>query len=130
MGFDITKLSEAELIELNRRIVERLQLMRSAKNLTQLARFSVGMVVEFDAEDGRTITGTVARLNQNRDGRHRGRSLASEPFAPADDAGGERFCSAGVTPGRDAAPPRVDVRGIVSANREAAEGASWLWASG
>jgi hypothetical protein len=38
--------------------------MRSAKNLTQLARFSVGMMVEFDAEDGRTITGTVARLNQ------------------------------------------------------------------
>jgi hypothetical protein len=64
MSFDITKLSEAELIELNRRIVERLQLMRSAKNLTQLARFSVGMGVEFDAEDGRTITGTVARLNQ------------------------------------------------------------------
>jgi hypothetical protein len=64
VAFDITKLSEAELIELNRRIVERLQLMRSAKNLTQLARFSVGMIVEFDAEDGRTITGTVARLNQ------------------------------------------------------------------
>jgi hypothetical protein len=64
MALDITKLSEAELIELNRRIVERLQLMRSAKNLTQLARFSVGMMVEFDAEDGRTITGTVARLNQ------------------------------------------------------------------
>jgi hypothetical protein len=64
MGFDITKLSEAELIELNRRVVERLQLMRSAKNLTQLARFSVGMTVQFDAEDGRTITGSVARLNQ------------------------------------------------------------------
>jgi hypothetical protein len=64
MVFDITKLSEVELIELNRRIVERLQLMRSAKNLTQLARFSVGMMVEFDAEDGRTVTGTVARLNQ------------------------------------------------------------------
>ena len=64
MVFDITKLAESELIELNRRIVERLQLIRSAKNLTQLARFSVGMIVEFDAEDGRTITGTVARLNQ------------------------------------------------------------------
>jgi hypothetical protein len=64
MTFDITTLSEAELIDLNRRVVERLQLMRSAKNLTQLARFSVGMMVEFDAEDGQTITGTVARLNQ------------------------------------------------------------------
>jgi hypothetical protein len=64
MFIDLTKLSEDELIELNRRIVERLQLMRSAKSLTQLARFSVGMVVEFDTDDGRTVSGTVARLNR------------------------------------------------------------------
>jgi len=64
MGFDITKLSEDELLELNRRVVERLQFIRSAKSLTQLARFSVGMAVEFDTDDGRTISGTVARLNQ------------------------------------------------------------------
>jgi hypothetical protein len=61
---DLAKLSEDELIELNRRIVERLQLLRSAKSLAQLAQFSVGMVVEFDTEDGRTIRGTVSRLNQ------------------------------------------------------------------
>jgi hypothetical protein len=64
MFLDLAKLSEDDLIELNRRIVERLQLLRSAKNLAQLAQFSVGMVVEFDTDDGRTITGTVARLNQ------------------------------------------------------------------
>ena len=64
MTFDISKLSEDELVELNRRIVERLQFIRSAKSLTQLARFSVGMTVEFDTDDGRTISGTVARLNQ------------------------------------------------------------------
>lgn len=64
MPIDLTKLSEDELIELNRRIVERLQLVRSAKSLTQLARFSVGMLVEFDTDDGRTVRGTVARLNQ------------------------------------------------------------------
>jgi hypothetical protein len=61
---DFTKLSEDDLIELNRRIVERLQLLRSAKSLAKLATFSVGMVVEFETEDGRTISGTVARLNQ------------------------------------------------------------------
>ena len=66
MGFDITKLSEDELLELNRRVVGRLQFTRSAKSLTQLARFSVGMAVEFDTDDGRTISGTVARLNQRR----------------------------------------------------------------
>ena len=64
MDFDIARLSEDDLVELNRRIVERLQLLRSAKSLAQVARFSVGMVVEFDADDGRTISGTVARLNQ------------------------------------------------------------------
>ena len=63
-SLDLNKLSEDDLIELNRRIVERLQLLRSAKNLVQLARFSVGMIVEFETDDGRTISGTVARLNQ------------------------------------------------------------------
>jgi len=61
---DLAKLSEDELIELNRRIVERLQLLRSAKSLAKLAQFSVGMLVEFDTDDGRTLSGTVARLNQ------------------------------------------------------------------
>ena len=64
MDLDISKLSEDDLMDLNRRIIERLQLLRSAKSLTQLARFSVGMAVKFDTDDGRTITGTVARLNQ------------------------------------------------------------------
>ena len=64
MPFDITHLSEDELLELNRRIVERLQFIQSARNLTRLPRFSVGMTVEFALDDGRTITGTVARLNQ------------------------------------------------------------------
>ena len=40
-SIDLTKLSEADLIGLNRRIVERLQLLRSADSLVQLARFSV-----------------------------------------------------------------------------------------
>jgi hypothetical protein len=62
---DLAKVSEDELTELNRRIVERLQLLqRSAKSLAQLAKFSVGRVVKFDADDGRTLGGTIAGLNQ------------------------------------------------------------------
>jgi len=64
MLIDLTNLSEDELIELNRRIVERLQFIGSAKRLAQLARFSVGMTVEFDTDDGRTVRGTVARINR------------------------------------------------------------------
>lgn len=64
MPIDITTLTEAELLDLNRRIVERLELIRSARQLTQLAHFSVGMEVELATDDGRTIRGTVARLNR------------------------------------------------------------------
>jgi hypothetical protein len=64
MVIDLTKLCEDELIELNQRIVERLQLIRSAKSLTQLAKFSVGLIVEFDTDDGRKMSGTVVRLNR------------------------------------------------------------------
>lgn len=64
MSIDVTRLAEHELVELHRRIVERLRLIRSARNLTQLARFSVGAVVEFDADDGRLVRGTIARLNR------------------------------------------------------------------
>jgi hypothetical protein len=64
MLIDLTTLSEDELIDLNQRIVDRLQLIRSAKSLSQLAKFSVGMVVEFYTDDGRRMSGTVARLNQ------------------------------------------------------------------
>ena len=57
MDLDLTKLSKGDLIDLNRRIIERLQLLSSAKSLTQLAHFSVGMAVKFDTDDGRTISG-------------------------------------------------------------------------
>lgn len=83
------ELSEDELLELNRRIVERLQLIQSAKSLARLAKFSVGMTVEFATEDGRTITGTVARLNQKTAtvvtaaGRWRVSPALLRPVAPA-----------------------------------------------
>jgi hypothetical protein len=84
MPVDLTKLSDDELIALNRRIVERLQLLRSAKSLTQLAKFSVGMVVEFDTDDGRTVSGTVARLNRRTATIvARIRTLAGQSCAPA-----------------------------------------------
>ena len=64
MLIDLTKFSEDELIDLNRRIVERLQFIRSARHLTELARFAVGMVVEFTTDDGRTLEGKITRLNR------------------------------------------------------------------
>jgi hypothetical protein len=48
MDLDISRLSEDDSMDLNRRIIEQLQLLRSAKSLTQLARFVVGMAVKLD----------------------------------------------------------------------------------
>jgi ribosome maturation factor RimP len=53
-----------ELIDLNRRIVQRLRLIRSARQLVDLAGFSVGMRVEFTTDDGRTLEGQITRLNR------------------------------------------------------------------
>ena len=61
---DLSRLSEEELVDLNRRIVERLRLMRSARQLVDLARFSVGMRVEFTTDDGRALQGEITRLNR------------------------------------------------------------------
>jgi hypothetical protein len=61
---DLARLSEEELVDLNRRIVERLRLIRSARQLVDLARFSVGMRVEFTTDDGRTLQGAITRLNR------------------------------------------------------------------
>ena len=64
MFLDLTKLSEDELRDLNRRIVERLRLMRSARQLVELAQFTVGMRVAFTTDDGRTLEGEITRLNR------------------------------------------------------------------
>lgn len=62
--FDLSQLSEAELVDLNRRIVDRLRLIRAARHLVALADLAVGMAVEFTTGDGRTLSGTIVRLNR------------------------------------------------------------------
>ena len=62
--FDLTRLSKDELLDLNRRINERLRLMRSARQLVELARFTVGMHVEFTTDDDRMLQGEITRLNR------------------------------------------------------------------
>jgi hypothetical protein len=64
VDIDLSRLSEAELVDLNRRIAERLQVLRAARQLVQLAQFSIGMQVEFTTDDGRTIQGQITRLNR------------------------------------------------------------------
>lgn len=64
MSIDLTQFTEDELLALNRRIIERLDIIRAARQLVALSQFSVGMAVEFTTDDGRTIHGTITKLNR------------------------------------------------------------------
>lgn len=60
---DLNSMSEAELRELNREIVRRLELYSSTRRKMQLMSFRVGDRVEFD--DGyQILSGIVTRVNQ------------------------------------------------------------------
>ena len=60
---DLDSLSEAELRELNREIVRRLEFYSSTRRKMQLMSFRIGDRVEFDTDHG-VVTGTVTRVNQ------------------------------------------------------------------
>ena len=60
----IKNLTEEELFYLNRLIVERLKLMSQAKSTFEMAKFNIGELVQFEDNDGNTITGRVIKLNK------------------------------------------------------------------
>lgn len=60
----IKGLGEEELLYLNRLIVERLKLISQAKSTVEMARFNIGELVQFESNDGRTLTGRVIKLNK------------------------------------------------------------------
>jgi hypothetical protein len=64
MTIDIDRLTEAELIDLNRRIVERLRFLQQMRAHRQMLSFSIGERVTFDAEGGGTVTGVLIRYNK------------------------------------------------------------------
>ncbi len=63
MNIDVEKLSLEELIDLNRRVVRRIQYLASLKTRAQLDRFDVGDRVTFQC-DGRAVSGVVIRVNR------------------------------------------------------------------
>jgi len=64
MDIDIESLTEAELIELNHRIVERLKLLRQIKDHQRMMDFKIGQQVWFTSSDGRQVTGILTRYNK------------------------------------------------------------------
>ena len=60
---DLTDYSEEELVELNRRIVERLRALHQQRRYKEMARFNLGDTVSFTVEAGRAVVGKVIRAN-------------------------------------------------------------------
>ena len=64
MKIDIDKLSEAELIDLNHRIVERLRFLNQMRRHSQMLDFTIGERVTFHPEGHPQLFGIVTRYNK------------------------------------------------------------------
>jgi len=64
MKIDIDKLTEAELIDLNNRIVARLRLISQMRAHADMLEFKLGDRVMFQPEGRPLLTGTLTRYNK------------------------------------------------------------------
>lgn len=64
MKIDIDTMTEAELIELNQRIVQRLKFLESMHHHTEMLKFSIGDKVSFEPPGRGRLTGTLIKYNQ------------------------------------------------------------------
>lgn len=64
MKIDIDKLTEAELIDLNHRIVERLRLLNQMRAHSKMLDFRIGDRVSFQPDGHPLVTGMLTRYNK------------------------------------------------------------------
>ena len=64
MKIDIDKLTEAELVDLNHRIVERLRFLNQARAHIQMLEFKIGDRVTFQPEGRVPVEGMLTRYNK------------------------------------------------------------------
>ena len=64
MKIDIDKLTEAELIDLNNRIVARLRFLRQMRAHAEMLEFRVGDRVSFQPEGRSALVGMLTRYNR------------------------------------------------------------------
>jgi hypothetical protein len=102
MIIDIDRLSEAELIDLNRRIVERLRFLSQMRDHRAMLEFRIGDRVGFQTDRTQIIHGIITRYNKKTvsvladDGRRWTVSPGLLHSAPETGAHGAK----NVTPGR------------------------------
>ena len=61
---DLERFSVDELLELNRRITERIRFLRQVEDYKQIAEFRVGETVQFAERSGQVVTGSIIRRNK------------------------------------------------------------------
>ena len=64
MKIDIDRLTEAELIDLNNRIVERLRILHQMRSHVEMLEFRIGERVEFQPGGRAPLVGTLTRYNR------------------------------------------------------------------
>ena len=64
MRIDIDKLTEAELIDLNNRVVARLQFLAQTRAHAQMLEFKIGDRVSFQPDGHRRVVGMLTRYNR------------------------------------------------------------------
>jgi hypothetical protein len=64
MKIDIDKLSEAELVDLNHRVVERLRFLSQMRRHSQMLDFKIGERVTFHPDGHPALFGIVTRYNR------------------------------------------------------------------
>lgn len=64
MWIDIDQLSEAELRELNHRVVARLRFLHQAKAHASMLELAIGEQVSFRTHDRGTVRGIIVRYNK------------------------------------------------------------------
>src|SRR3989442_5498810 len=64
MEIDIDKLTEAELTDMNNRIVARLRFLSQMRAHAQMLEFKIGDRVSFQAEGHRRVVGMLTRYNR------------------------------------------------------------------
>jgi hypothetical protein len=64
MKIDIDKLSEAELIDLNNRIVERLRILNHMRAHAEMLEFKIGDRVSFQPRGRPLVVGMLTRYNR------------------------------------------------------------------
>ena len=64
MTIDIDRLTEAELVDLNNRIVERLRFLHLMRSHAEMLEFRIGDRVEFQPEGQPLVVGMLTRYNK------------------------------------------------------------------